>query len=117
MQPGATALRFLGNTVTWAGLRDRVAALAGALGRRGVGPGDRVMVLMLNRTEFVESVLAANMIGAIAVPINFRLTPPEIAFLVERLRGTGDDHRIGSGSGGRRRPKPHAGVEQHRGRR
>ena len=41
------------------------------------------MVLMLNRTEFVESVLAANMIGAIAVPINFRLTPPEIAFLVE----------------------------------
>jgi len=83
MQPGATALRFLGNTVTWADLRDRVAALAGALGRRGVGPGDRVMVLMLNRTEFVESVLAANMIGAIAVPINFRLTPPEIAFLVD----------------------------------
>ena len=83
MQPGATALRFLGNTVTWSDLRDRVAALAGALGRRGVGPGDRVMVLMLNRTEFVESVLAANMIGAIAVPINFRLTPPEIAFLVD----------------------------------
>jgi fatty-acyl-CoA synthase len=83
MQPGATALRFLGNTVTWAGLRDRVAALAGALSRREVGPGDRVLVLMLNRTEFVESVLAANMVGAIAVPVNFRLTPSEIAFLVE----------------------------------
>ena len=41
------------------------------------------MILMLNRTEFVESVLAANMLGAIAVPVNFRLTPPEIAFLVE----------------------------------
>jgi fatty-acyl-CoA synthase len=83
MQPGATALRFLENTVTWAGLRDRVAKLAGALTRRGVGPGDRVMILMLNRTEFVESVLAANMIGAIAVPVNFRLTPHEIAFLVD----------------------------------
>ena len=83
MQPGATALRFLGKTVTWADLRGRVAALAGALIRRGVGHGDRVMILMLNRTEFVESVLAANMIGAIAVPINFRLTPAEIAFLVE----------------------------------
>jgi fatty-acyl-CoA synthase len=83
MQPSATALRFLGNTVTWAELRDRVAALAGALIRRGVGFGDRVMVLMLNRTEFVESLLAANMIGAIAVPINFRLTPSEVAFLVE----------------------------------
>jgi fatty-acyl-CoA synthase len=83
MQPGATALRFLGNTYTWADLRRRVAAIAGALSRRGVRSGDRVMILMLNRTEFVESVLAANMIGAIGVPINFRLTPPEIAFLVE----------------------------------
>jgi fatty-acyl-CoA synthase len=86
MQPGAPALRFLGKTVTWAELRRRVAALAGALSRRGVGFGDRVMILMLNRTEFVESVLAANMIGAIAVPINFRLTPPEIAYLVDNCQ-------------------------------
>ena len=83
MQPGATALRYLGHTVTWADLRRRVQALGDALSRRGVGFGDRVMVLMLNRTEFVESVLAANMLGAIAVPLNFRLTPAEIAFLVE----------------------------------
>jgi fatty-acyl-CoA synthase len=83
MQPHSTALRFMGNTVTWIDLRDRVAKLAGALSRRGVAHGDRVMILMLNRTEFVESVLAANLLGAIAVPVNFRLTPPEIAFLVE----------------------------------
>jgi fatty-acyl-CoA synthase len=83
MQPAATALRFMGNTVTWRELRDRVSKLAGALSRRGVAHGDRVMILMLNRTEFVESVLAANMIGAIAVPVNFRLTPTEVAFLVE----------------------------------
>ncbi len=82
MQPHAPALRFLGTTVTWAQLRARVAALAGALGRRGVGSGDRVMILMLNRTEFMESVLAANLLGAIAVPVNFRLTPAEIAYLV-----------------------------------
>ena len=83
MQPQATALRFTGRTLTWAGLQGRVAALAGALSRRGVGFGDRVMVLMLNRTEFVESMLAINMLGAIAVPLNFRLTPAEIAFLVD----------------------------------
>lgn len=83
MQTDAPALRFVGNTMTWADLRRRVAALAGALSGRGVGFGDRVMILMLNRTEFVESVLAANMIGAIAVPLNFRLTPTEIAVLVE----------------------------------
>lgn len=83
MQPGATALRFLGKTVTWGELRRRVGALADALSRRGVGFGDRVMVLMLNRTEFVESVLAVNMLGGIAVPLNFRLTAAEIAFLVQ----------------------------------
>ncbi|KKC03111.1 fatty-acid--CoA ligase FadD5 [Mycobacterium nebraskense] len=83
MQPGATALRFLGKTVTWGELRHRVAALADALSRRGVGFSDRVMVLMLNRTEFVESVLAVNMLGGIAVPLNFRLTASEIAFLVQ----------------------------------
>ncbi len=37
---------------------------------------------MLNRTEFIETVLATNLLGAIAVPVNFRMTPPEIAFLV-----------------------------------
>jgi fatty-acyl-CoA synthase len=83
MQPDVAALRFLGKTLTWAELQRRVTALADALSRRGVGFGDRVMILMLNRTEFVESVLAINMLGAIAVPLNFRLTAAEIAFLVE----------------------------------
>lgn len=82
MQPGATALRFLGETTTWDDLNRRVTALAGALSRRGVAVGDRVLILMLNRTEFVETVLAATRLGAIAVPVNFRMTPPEIAFLV-----------------------------------
>ncbi|KAA8969671.1 fatty-acid--CoA ligase FadD5 [Mycobacterium sp.] len=83
MQPGATALRFLGHTTTWAELHRRVAALGDALHRRGVGFGDRVMILMLNRTEFIEAVLAANRIGAIAVPVNFRLTASELTYLVE----------------------------------
>ncbi|MFN3003939.1 fatty-acid--CoA ligase FadD5 [Mycolicibacterium wolinskyi] len=82
MQPDKTALRFLGQTTTWGELDDRVSRLAGALSRRGVGFGDRVLILMLNRNEFIESMLAANKLGAIAVPVNFRMTPPEIAFLV-----------------------------------
>src|SRR5258705_3030534 len=82
MQPDATALRFLGHTTTWGELDRRVTALAGALSRRGVGFGDRVLILMLNRTEYIESLLAANLLGAIAVPVNFRMTSPEVAFLV-----------------------------------
>ncbi|KKW64115.1 fatty-acid--CoA ligase FadD5 [Mycolicibacterium elephantis] len=82
MQPDGVALRFLGQTTTWRELDERVARLAGALSRRGVQFGDRVLILMLNRTEFIEAFLAANKLGAIAVPVNFRMTPPEIAFLV-----------------------------------
>ena len=88
MQPNATALRFLGRTITWAELHRRVTGLAGALHRRGVGQGDRVMILMLNRPEFVETCLAATMLGAIAVPVNFRLTPPELAYVVEDCGST-----------------------------
>lgn len=82
MQPHGTALRFLDTTVTWDQLDHRVSALAGALQRCGAEVGDRVALLMLNRPEFIESVLAINRIGAIAVPVNFRLTGPEIAALV-----------------------------------
>nr|WP_099025327.1 fatty-acid--CoA ligase FadD5 [Mycolicibacterium palauense] len=83
MQPGATALRFMGKTTTWGELDRRVTALADALAKNGIGAGDRVMILMLNRPEFLEAMLAANQLGAIAVPVNFRLTSHELAFLVE----------------------------------
>ena len=83
MQPNATALRFTGRTITWAELENRVCRLAAALHRRGVAAGDRVIILMLNRPEFVEVCLAVNQLGAIAVPVNFRLSPPELAYLVQ----------------------------------
>lgn len=73
MQPAQTALRYLGQTTTWGELDRRVTALAGALQRRGVEFGDRVLILMLNRNEFIESFLAANRLGAIAVPVNFQI--------------------------------------------
>ncbi|TRW87803.1 long-chain-fatty-acid--CoA ligase [Mycolicibacterium sp. 018/SC-01/001] len=82
MQPHGVALRFLGASTTWAELDRRVSALAGALHRRGLGVGDRVLILMLNRPEFIETTIAATRLGAIAVPVNFRMTAPEIAFLV-----------------------------------
>lgn len=83
MKPGAPALRFEGRTTTWLELDERVTKLSNALHVLGVSTGDRVMILMLNRPEFVETVLAANRLGAVAVPVNFRLTPPELAFLVD----------------------------------
>ena len=82
MKPDAEALRYLGQTTTWAQLHDRSGRFAAALAARGVGEGDRVMLITLNNPEFIEAVLGINKLGAIAVPVNFRLTPAELAYLV-----------------------------------
>lgn len=83
MRPDATAFRFAGSTWTWRHVADHMDGFAAALQRRGVGFGDRVLLLTLNRPEVVEAVFGITRIGAMAVPINFRLTPPEIAYIVD----------------------------------
>ncbi|MCE3550473.1 long-chain-fatty-acid--CoA ligase [Pseudonocardia sp. RS11V-5] len=80
--PDRAALVFRGEPITWTRLRSRVRALAGALAEQGVREGDRVGVLMSNRPEFIEAVLAANALRAIAVPVNFRLSAEEVAFIL-----------------------------------
>lgn len=61
-------------------LRDRVAGLAAGLHERGLRRGDRVAILSINRAEYVELLFAAARLGAIVVPLNWRLTAPELAF-------------------------------------
>jgi len=80
--PDQVALRFQGESVTWGELNQRVQLAAAGLAERGVGAGDRVAILMTNRPEFLEAVLAANALGAIAVPVNFRLAPAEAAYVL-----------------------------------
>jgi fatty-acyl-CoA synthase len=81
-KPDAVYLRFEGRSTTWSQLEQRVTAVAAAMARRGVGAGDRVAIMMTNRPEFLETMFAANALGAIAVPVNFRLSPDEIAFIL-----------------------------------
>jgi fatty-acyl-CoA synthase len=81
-KPGAVYLRFEGVSITWSQLHVRVAAVAAALRRRGVRAGDRVAIMMTNRPEFLETMLAANALAAIVVPVNFRLAPEEIAYIL-----------------------------------
>ncbi|BBX11908.1 putative fatty-acid-CoA ligase FadD [Mycobacterium novum] len=82
MRPDAVAFRCRGTDTSWRQLHDRSERLAAALFRRGISFGDRVLIVMLNHTEYVEAVLAINALGAIAVPVNFRLTDPEISYIV-----------------------------------
>jgi fatty-acyl-CoA synthase len=80
--PDAVAIRFGDESINWAALHDRVHRLAAAFAARGVRRGDRVVILMTNRPEFVEVTLAANAAGAMAVPVNFRLAPAEAAYIL-----------------------------------
>ena len=66
---------------TWASFAARVQAAAGALAERGVKHGDRVLVHARNANAVLETMFATWMLGAVWVPTNFRLTPPEVAYL------------------------------------
>ncbi len=82
MIPDQTAIKYLDKATTWRELDERTRAFAAALYRRGVRFGDRVLMALLNRTEYVEAVLGANLIGAIPVPVNIRMSPAEVGYLV-----------------------------------
>jgi len=68
---------------TYADLDDHAGRMAAGLAQRGVGPGDRVAMLLGNRIEFVTTLLATLRLGAIAVPMGTRLQAPEIAYIVQ----------------------------------
>jgi fatty-acyl-CoA synthase len=79
--PDAPALRRAedGRTTTWAELEDRVARAAGALRDLGVQAGDRIAVLAENDPRVFEIQFAAMRLGALFVPLNWRLTVHELA--------------------------------------
>ncbi|TFV58223.1 long-chain-fatty-acid--CoA ligase [Mycobacterium sp. PS03-16] len=68
--------------VTYGDFDGRTDQLAQALRVRGVRRGDRVAALQLNGIAFLETMFAAAKLGAIYVPINFRLAPPEVAYVL-----------------------------------
>jgi len=71
-----------GRRWTWAELNARVNRTAHALLELGVRPGDRVAFLLTNGPEIFESFAAAAKLGAISVPLNWRLVPDELEFLL-----------------------------------
>lgn len=62
---------------------ERATRLANGLLGLGLVPGDRVALLAYNCVEWMEIYAALARAGLVAVPINFRLTPPEIAYIVQ----------------------------------
>ena len=67
----------------YAALDARAARFAGWLRAQQVGRGDRVAIALGNRSSFLEAVFGAARLGAIALPINTRLAPPEVRELLD----------------------------------
>ncbi|HLX79615.1 MAG TPA: long-chain-fatty-acid--CoA ligase [Burkholderiales bacterium] len=70
-------------TWTFSALHEASSRIAQGLKGLGVGPGDRVACLTKHTAECVALVLAANKVGAVCMPVNWRLAPPEIEYIVD----------------------------------
>jgi fatty-acyl-CoA synthase len=69
--------------LTWAAFDDRAARLAAGLAARGVGPGDKVALLLHNGPEFTLAQYAVFKLRAVAVNVNFRYLPAELAYVLD----------------------------------
>ncbi|MDH3706649.1 MAG: AMP-binding protein, partial [Acidimicrobiia bacterium] len=69
--------------VTYRQMVDRAAAMAAGLAERGIVQGDVVGLLSYNNVEFMITLFAANHLGAIAMPVNWRLAPAEVRYILD----------------------------------
>jgi len=82
LYPSRLAFALDGERLTHAAYLARAERLAAGLARAGIRPGDRVGVLSQNNLEFVDLYGAVARLGAILVPINWRLSAEEVAYVI-----------------------------------
>src|SRR4051794_30568038 len=80
--PNRCALKYRGEDISYADFDGRIRRVGGALASYGIGAGDVVAVLMKNSTAFLELVFATSHIGAVFLPINYRLSADEVGYIV-----------------------------------
>src|SRR5262245_43478690 len=81
--PDKPALRFEGRDISYCALSGRIATAARALkAELGVRPGDRVAILAANHPDYLVLLYACARLGAMLVPINWRLAVPEQVFIL-----------------------------------
>jgi acyl-CoA synthetase (AMP-forming)/AMP-acid ligase II len=81
--PGRIAFISGAERVTYSEFDRGVDRAATALRAAGVERGDRVAILDKNSIEYVEQLFAAARLGAVLVPVNYRLAPDEVAYVVD----------------------------------
>ncbi|OBF28999.1 long-chain fatty acid--CoA ligase [Mycobacterium sp. ACS1612] len=83
MRPDAVALVVGDHCLTFAELDARSNRAAQAFSAAGVGVGDRVAFIEKNGAEFFDVMFGLAKLGAIGVPVNWRLAPPEMLHIVD----------------------------------
>lgn len=86
LQPEKTAVVFEEREISYKELHMRANSTSCWLQSIGIEKGDRVAVLLENCPEFIELYLACSRLGAIFVPMNFRLAPQEVDYLIRHSR-------------------------------
>lgn len=85
-RPDAAAFKAADASLSYREVDERVEALARGLAELGLGQGDRIALLLGNRTEFLIALLAAARLGAIVVPLNVRQRRREILFMLSQCQ-------------------------------
>jgi acyl-CoA synthetase (AMP-forming)/AMP-acid ligase II len=80
--PERDCMVFEGKRWTYAQLNERVNQLVNALVKMGVEKGDRIGILHVNCSQYIEIYYASAKIGAIFVPLNFRSQAEELAYMI-----------------------------------
>ncbi|MEH7352056.1 long-chain fatty acid--CoA ligase [Neobacillus drentensis] len=82
--PELLAIECEGRSYTYRQFNEEVNRLAHGLLQQGVNKGDKLALMMKNSDHFVFTFFAAAKIGAVAVPVNFRLTATEVQYILEQ---------------------------------
>ncbi|CAN7422076.1 AMP-binding protein [Bradyrhizobium sp. LjRoot220] len=80
--PDRCALKYRGVDISYADFDRRIGRVGGWLAAHAIGAGDVVAVLMKNSTAFLELVFATSHIGAVFLPINYRLSADEVGYII-----------------------------------
>jgi fatty-acyl-CoA synthase len=83
LTPERVALVYGDDRIPYRELRHRIETTAGWLAELGIGPADVVALLMKNSPAFLELTMATSHLGAVSLPINYRLAADEVGYILD----------------------------------
>jgi fatty-acyl-CoA synthase len=86
--PQAIALHFAGQAISYQALWQRVQAATHTLAARGVREGQRIAYLGLNDPAMLVLLLALQRLGAMCLPLNYRLAAAELAAILQHAQAS-----------------------------